>query len=147
MFRGGLHRRYRFALFPCRVDQLPCTTPLFPGKVDMVPKQQQKGIISNKLLGGPDRVAITLSRFLEGKFQPILNLGDSDRLSGGQGRVQRASPCFQLGRIGMEMAAIDILIPRPADDTDFLDPAFDCLLGNDLEDGFAGSVTIDQREH
>ena len=113
----------------------------------MVPKQQQKRIISNKLLGGPDRVAITLSRFLEGKFQPILNLGDSDRLSGGQGRVQRASPCFQLGRIGMEMAAIDILIPRPADDTDFLDPAFDRLLGNDLEDGFAGSVTIDQREH
>lgn len=47
----------------------------------------------------------------------------------------------------MEMAAIDILIPRPADDTDFLDPAFDRLLGNDLEDGFAGSVTIDQREH
>ena len=45
------------------------------------------------------------------------------------------------------MAAIDGLVARRGDDADLLDPAFEGLLGDDLEDGLGQAVAIDQGQH
>ena len=125
--------------------QLPGAPPRLGRDVEVVAQQQQERLAADELAGAPDRVAVAVGLGLDGEPEPLLQVDEPPGLL--LGPVDPLERRAEVRGVVAEVAAIDRLVARGADDADLLDPALERLLGDDLEDRLGQPVAIDQRQH
>ena len=128
-----------------QVDQLPGAAAGFGREIKMVPQQEQERLAGDKLASAPDRMAIALGLGLDREAEALLEIEKAAGLLFGPFHSLERRP--QVGRVIAEMTAIDGLVTGRADDADLFDSAFECFLGDDLENRLGQTVAIDDRQH
>ena len=116
---GGLDRGDRRLGGLGQRDELSGTTSGAGPHVEVIPDEQQEGLVTGELAGAPDRVAVA-----EG-------FGLFDEL--------------EAPRMGARGRAVGGGVPGADHDTDLVDPSVQGLLDDDRERRLGGAITVHQR--